>query len=144
MTAESLATLARVGNGRTSLALTARRASALGWPRPGAAPRGGSGVVSLPLAGIGDAEIMRGLIDPTCAPARRLPAAVVAPRQESDGSFAAAAVTLVQARPAAAGGADRDARAADEAQPLDVLAAPSPAAAGRGSPRSPTTPGSPR
>ncbi len=93
VTADSLATLTRLANGGASLALTARRASVLELARPASAPAAASGVVSLPLAGISDAEIIRWLIDPTALRPGRLPQRVAA-RQESEGSFAAAAVTL--------------------------------------------------
>jgi GTP cyclohydrolase II len=73
VTAQSLATLTRLANGSASLALTARRASLLELARPAAAPTGASGVVSLPLAGISDAEIIRWLIDPTALRPGRLP-----------------------------------------------------------------------
>jgi GTP cyclohydrolase II len=93
VTAASLATFTRLASGRASLALTARRASVLAFPRPAAAGRHGSGVITLPLAGIGDPETIRWLIDPTALRQGPLPQSV-APRQESSDSFAAAAVTL--------------------------------------------------
>ena len=93
VTAQSLATLTRLANGSASLALTARRASVLEQARPAAPPTAGSGVVSLPLAGISVAEIIRWLIDPTALRPGRLPQRV-SPRQESEGSFASAAVKL--------------------------------------------------
>ena len=93
VTAASLATFTRLASGRASLALTARRASVLAFPRPAAAGRHGSGVITLPLAGIGDPETIRWLIDPTALRQGPLPQSV-APRQESGESFAAAAVTL--------------------------------------------------
>jgi len=92
VSAESLAALARIGNGSTRLVLTARRASALALDA-GLTPRAASGVVSLPLGAVGDAEAIRGLIDPTYARRPRLPQGLVA-RRETDGSCAAAAVTL--------------------------------------------------
>jgi len=62
-------------------------------PKPAAAGRSSSGVVTLPLAEIHDPETIRWLIDPTALGRGRLPQSV-ALRQESGDSFAAAAVTL--------------------------------------------------
>ena len=93
VTADSLATLTQLANGSASLALTARRASVLELARPASAPALAAGVVSLPLAGISEAEIIRWLIDPTALRPGRLPQRVT-PRQESEGSFASAAVAL--------------------------------------------------
>jgi GTP cyclohydrolase II len=93
VTAASLAALTRLANGRASLALTARRASVLAFPRPAAGGRHGSGVVTLPLAEVGDPATIRWLIDPTALRHGGFPRSV-APRQESGDSFAAAAVTL--------------------------------------------------
>jgi GTP cyclohydrolase II len=93
VTAASLATLTRLANGNASLALTARRASVLAFPKAAAAGRAASGVVTLPLAGIGDPETIRCLIDPTALRRGRLPTSVT-PRQERGDSFAAAAVAL--------------------------------------------------
>lgn len=61
VTAESLATLCRLGNGHTSLALTARRARVLDLAHNGA------GVVSLALGATIDAATIRWLADPTVA-----------------------------------------------------------------------------
>ena len=120
VTAESLAALVRVGNGGTRLALTARRARALALAEPGLPPRAGSGVVSLPLGALGDADTVRGLIDPTYGRRPRLPAAVQT-RAEAEGSCAAAAVTLsklAQLLPAALTAT----LAPEQAQPLARLA----------------------
>jgi GTP cyclohydrolase II len=59
VTPESLATLSRLGNGGTSLALTARRASVLNYVTNGAR------VVTLPVTGAVDALTVRRLVDPT-------------------------------------------------------------------------------
>jgi len=61
VTPESLAMLGRLGNGGTSLALTARRASALNHVTNGAR------VVTLPVTGNVDAPTVRRLVDPTLA-----------------------------------------------------------------------------
>jgi GTP cyclohydrolase II len=86
----SLAALARIGNGSTRLALTARRALAL--ELPDVVP-GDTSVVTLPLGALGDAENVRGLIDPTYASAPLLPHGIVAQHEGGD-SCATAAVTL--------------------------------------------------
>jgi GTP cyclohydrolase II len=93
VTAESLAAMVQIGNGTTRLALTSRRASALALAQAGLRQRAGSGVVSLPLSAVGDAEMVRGLIDPTYGRRPLLPPALVA-RPEAADSCAAAAVTL--------------------------------------------------
>jgi GTP cyclohydrolase II len=128
VSAESLAALARVGNGSTRLALTARRASALALPD---AMHGAASVVTLPLSALGNADTVRGLIDPTYASAPLLPPGTVAQREGGD-SCAAAAVTLsklAQLLPAAltatlaANGADALAALGASPGPLRVTAA---------------------
>ena len=114
VTAESLAALVRIGNGSTRLALTARRARAL------ALAEAGSGVVSLALPTPGDADLVRGLIDPTYGRPPLLSPALVA-RAEAEDSCATAAVTLsklAQLLPAALTAT----LAPDQAQPLAGLA----------------------
>ena len=119
VSAESLAALVRIGNGSTRLALTWRRARALALAEAGLPPCAGSGVVSLPLPAPGDADMVRGLIDPTYGRGPLLPPALVA-RPEAEGSCAAAAVTLsklAQLLPAALTAT----LAPDQAQPLAGL-----------------------
>ncbi len=113
--AESLAALARVGEGRTRLALTARRARALGIAEPASL-----GVLSLPLGESADAESLRALIDPTWQRRDALPAGLAARREAGDGCVAAAVTLakLAQLLPAALTAAP----AADEAQAFDNLA----------------------
>jgi GTP cyclohydrolase II len=86
-TADSLAALSRIGNGQTRLALTARRASALNLPV------NGSGVVTLPLAGIMDTRTVRRLADPTWAAGSPLPDSL-AVEEVGEQSFPSAAVRL--------------------------------------------------
>ena len=74
VTAQSLAALARLSNGATSLALTARRASVL--KLVGAGP----GIVMLPVAAGTDGALIRSLVDPTCPAPGPLPEAILRPR----------------------------------------------------------------
>jgi GTP cyclohydrolase II len=87
VSADSLATLARLSNQNVSLALTARRASALGLVGAGA------GIVTLSLGDGMDGAVIRSLIDPTAPKA--LPAGLI-PRPEIGDSRARAAVTLAK------------------------------------------------
>jgi GTP cyclohydrolase II len=74
VTAESLAALLRLSKGNVSLALTARRASVL--KLVGAA----AGFVTLPIADLSEAALVRYLIDPTCpAPDGRTDALIPSP-----------------------------------------------------------------
>jgi GTP cyclohydrolase II len=86
-TPESLAALCRVGNGQSRLALTARRAAALNLAI------NGSGVVTLPLAGIMDTGTVRRLADPTWAMGSPLPSSL-AVEAAAEQSFPSAAVRL--------------------------------------------------
>lgn len=87
VTTESLATLTRIGNGHTSLALTARRAQVLDLPHNGA------DVVSLPLAATIDAATIRWLADPTFVEQAPAPRAITFHHLDGDRN-ASAAVTL--------------------------------------------------
>ena len=89
VTADSLAALARLSNGRISLALTARRASVL--KLVGAGP----GIVTLPIADAVDGAVIRSLIDPTCPAAAVLPDALIL-RPEIGDSRARAAIMLAK------------------------------------------------
>ena len=89
VTAQSLAELSRLSNGKVSLALTARRASVL--KLVGAAP----GIVTLPVADNMDAPALRYLIDPTCPAPDATPDALI-PRPEIGDSRARAAVMLAK------------------------------------------------
>src|ERR687891_530238 len=89
VTADSLAALARLSNGRISLALTALRASVLRLV--GAGP----GIVTLPIADDMDGAVIRSLIDPTCPAADVLPDAVIL-RPEIGDSRARAAIMLAK------------------------------------------------
>jgi GTP cyclohydrolase II len=89
VTADSLASLARLSNGSVSLALTARRASVL--KLVGAGP----GIVTLPLTDGIDGAVMRALIDPTCPAPGTLPDAVML-RPEIGDARARAAVMLAK------------------------------------------------
>lgn len=84
---ESLAVLARLGNGGTRLALTAQRASALSYPTNGAR------VMTLPVASGMDAEFVRRLVDPTHPAGTALPS-TLALEDAADESFPSAAVRL--------------------------------------------------
>ena len=88
VTAQSLAALARLSNGITSLALTARRASVL--KLVGAGP----GIVMLPVAAGTDGALIRSLVDPTCPAPGPLPEAILRP--EIGDSRARAAVLLAK------------------------------------------------
>ena len=120
VTTESLAALARVGDGRTRVALTARRGRALGIADSGAALRGDLGVLSLPLGEIADAGSVRALIDPTWQRRGGLPKQLAARREAGDGCVAAAVrlAKLAQLLPAALTATP----APDEAQAFDNFA----------------------
>jgi GTP cyclohydrolase II len=87
VSAASLEAFSRIANGRTRLALTARRARVLNLQYPG------SSVVSLPLGETTDAETILWLADPTYAPRGILPTSI-ALRGEAGDSCASAAVML--------------------------------------------------
>ena len=88
VTAQSLAALARLSNGITGLALTARRASVL--KLVGAGP----GIVMLPVAPGTEGALIRSLVDPTCPAPGPLPEAILRP--EIGDSRARAAVLLAK------------------------------------------------
>lgn len=87
VTTASLAALCRVGNGETSLALTANRASVLKLPAAGAS------VITLRLTEAIDAQTIRYLVDPTFHGSSRLPDAV-STQSVGDASCASAAIRL--------------------------------------------------
>ena len=87
VTTASLAALCRVGNGETSLALTANRAAVLKLPAMGA------GVITLRLSEAVDAQTIRCLVDPTFGGRVRLPDAVLT-QSVDDASCASAAIRL--------------------------------------------------
>jgi GTP cyclohydrolase II len=89
VTTDSLASLARLSNGKVGLALTARRASVL--KLVGAGP----GIVTLPIAAGIDGAVIRSLIDPTCLVTDALPEGLVL-RPEVGDSRARAAIMLAK------------------------------------------------
>ena len=89
VTADSLAALAGLSDGRVSLALTARRASVL--ELVGAGP----GIVTVPVADGMDGAVIRSLIDPTCPVADPLPDTIVL-RPEIGDARARAAIMLAK------------------------------------------------
>ena len=93
VTAESLAMLTSVANGRTRLALTGRRASVLKLAEM--EPSAGASVVTLPLGTAIAAETIRSLADPTYARPGSS-ATGIATRREPRDSCAAAAVALTK------------------------------------------------
>ena len=97
VTADSLASLARLSDGGVSLALTARRASVL--KLVGAGP----GIVTLPIAGGMDGAVIRALIDPTCPAPDALPEGLILQPEIGDGRARAAIMLakLAQLLPAA-------------------------------------------